>query len=118
MREKDKVLPIRISVDDYSVLEQRAKESGLKISTFVREAALGTTPKPKTVVPEISRQTYVELHKIGVNLNQAVRALNAIALSTGQESALVTVEKFEHWVRQLQRQLGEIRRELAGVEKL
>jgi hypothetical protein len=60
-------------------------------------------------LPEVNRLTAVELGKIGVNLNQQIRAMNT-ALASGQdipniEESLAVVEKVYEAVRQLQTEL-------------
>jgi hypothetical protein len=60
-------------------------------------------------MPEVNRLTAAELGKIGVNLNQQIRAMNA-AIASGQnipnvEDSLAVVEKVHEAVRELQRQL-------------
>ena len=61
------------------------------------------------IQPEINRQTAVELGRIGVNLNQQIRAMNT-AIASGQdipniEESLAVVEKVYEAVKELQGQL-------------
>ncbi len=122
MSKKDKVVPVRFSLSDYELLEKKATESGLKISTFIREVVLAADkPRSRTVVPEVTRQTYEELHKIGVNINQAIRALNTIAKGSEENSStragisdMAAVQSFERWGNQLQEQISQLRAELGG----
>jgi hypothetical protein len=60
-------------------------------------------------MPEVNRLTVAELGKIGVNLNQQIRAMNT-AIAEGQdipniEESLAVVEKVYGAVRQLQTEL-------------
>jgi hypothetical protein len=60
-------------------------------------------------LPEVNRVTAVELGKIGVNLNQQIRAMNT-AVASGQdipniEESLAVVEKVYEAVRALQGEL-------------
>jgi len=60
-------------------------------------------------MPEVNRLTAAELGKIGVNLNQQIRAMNT-ARASGQdipniEELLAVVEKVYEAVRQLQTEL-------------
>jgi hypothetical protein len=62
-----------------------------------------------TALPEVNRATAVELGRIGVNLNQQVRAMNT-ALASGQyisnvSSALRVVEEVYQVVKKLQSEL-------------
>lgn len=74
------IFPLRLSQGERATLEQRAAEAGLKLSEYLRQA--GLKRKGRTRVPEINRQTYIELGRIGNNLNQLTKACH-IALSQG-----------------------------------
>ena len=69
-------IPVRVSNDEKSALQNLAKKSGLSLSEFIRRSALGKEIEPATIIPEINRATYGELLKIGVNLNQIALKLN------------------------------------------
>ncbi len=65
--------------------------------------------KIPTPMPEVNRLTAAELGKIGVNLNQQIKAMNA-AITEGQnipniEESLAVVEKVYEAVRELQTEL-------------
>src|SRR4028119_285031 len=65
--------------------------------------------KIPTPMPEVNWLTVAELGKIGVNLNQQIKAMNA-ALASGQdipniEESLAVVEKVHEVVRELQTEL-------------
>jgi hypothetical protein len=67
----------------------------------------GKSPPPNS--GEVNRQTAVELGRIGVNLNQQIRAMNT-AVASGQdipnlEESLAVVEKVYEAVRALQKEL-------------
>jgi len=62
-----------------------------------------------TIQPEVNRKIAVELGRIGVNLNQQIRAMNT-ALASGQfipnvEESLAVVEEVYKAVKELQREL-------------
>jgi antitoxin component of RelBE/YafQ-DinJ toxin-antitoxin module len=85
----------------------KASAMGLDLSEYIRrcvERRQITTKKP-----EVNRQTAVELGRIGVNLNQLIRAMNT-AVASGQdipnlEESLAVVEKVYDAVRALQGEL-------------
>jgi len=69
------VVPVRFSPDERDRLKGFAEARRLSLSDFIRRVALGRK-LPQVVSAEINRQVYVELARIGNNLNQMVRAAN------------------------------------------
>jgi hypothetical protein len=85
----------------------KATSLGMCLNDYIRSCV--ERRKIPTPMPEVNRLTAIELGKIGVNLNQQIRAMNA-ALASGQnipnvEESLAVVEKVHETVRELQRQL-------------
>ena len=75
--EKRKNFPLRLSPSERAVLEEKAKSCGLKLSAYLREAGLKKKISSRVNrVPEINRATYVELGRIGNNINQIAKAAN------------------------------------------
>jgi hypothetical protein len=62
-------------------------------------------------VPEINRLTYVELNRIGGNLNQLVRNLHVLGGSAA------TVDKYRRELVQLGEVLVRMQRQLAALEE-
>lgn len=101
---------LRISEDEYGAIAQKANEVGVSVSEFFRRAA--TARKlPRRVTP-ISAMTYWELGKIGTNINQLTKSVNA-ALKMGQSPPVDP-----GYLAQLEELLHAIRLELAEVELL
>jgi hypothetical protein len=74
-------LHIRLTKDETKRINAFVKTSGLDTAHWVRQRLLtGKFPLPK--IPQIDADTYKELRKIGVNVNQAVHKLN----QTGDQS--------------------------------
>ena len=84
-KEKRKNFPLRLSPSERTALEQKAKSAGLKLSPYLREAGLNKTIAVKTKsVPEINRAIYVELGRVGNNINQITKAAHtSIQRGTG-----------------------------------
>ena len=84
-----------------------AAPSGMCLNDYIRCCVeRRKIPQP---LPEVNRLTAVELGKIGVNLNQQIRAMNT-AVASGQdipnmEESLAVVEKVYEAVRALQKEL-------------
>lgn len=85
----------------------KAAEAGMNLNQFIRCCV--ERRKIPRAMPEVNRLTAVELGRIGLNLNQQIRAMNT-AIASGQdipniEESLAVVEKVYETVRELQRQL-------------
>src|SRR4028119_1766537 len=80
---------------------------GLDLSEYIRRCVERRQMAP--IQPEVNRQTMTQLSRIGVNLNQQIRAMNT-AIASGQdipniEESLAVVEKVYEAVRALQGEL-------------
>ncbi|HEY9796081.1 MAG TPA: hypothetical protein V6D30_10600 [Leptolyngbyaceae cyanobacterium] len=85
----------------------KAASSGMCLNDYIR-SCVERTKIPQSP-PEVNRLTAVELGKVGVNLNQKIRAMNT-AIAESQEipnieESLAVVEKVYEAVRQLQTEL-------------
>ena len=67
---------LRMHPDDKRMIKSRAKEAGLTASEYVRLSALSCEIIQKTRTDIDFRLVY-ELNKIGVNLNQMAKTINA-----------------------------------------
>jgi hypothetical protein len=69
-------LILRLTKRELTSLQDYARLCGKSVSDVVRDKIVkGRFPSPKQ--PKIDLQTYMELKKIGVNLNQVARVLNS-----------------------------------------
>jgi hypothetical protein len=85
----------------------KAASVGLDLNEYVRRCVERRAIAP--IPPEVNRATAIELGRIGVNLNQQVRAMNT-ALASGQhipnvEEALAVTKEVLGAVRSLQGEL-------------
>ena len=109
--ERRKNFPLRLSTTERAALEEKAKEAGLKLSAYLREAGLNKTiQNPKKFIPQINRAVYVELGRIGININQLAKAANTSVLK-GLECNINTNELSE-----LLSLLQEIRLSVMGIK--
>jgi hypothetical protein len=87
--------------------KEKAAAAGMNLNEYIRSCVeRRKIPKPQ---PEINRVTAVELGRIGVNLNQQIRAMNT-AIASGQnipnlEESLAVVQEVYEAVRALQGEL-------------
>jgi len=75
-------LIIRLNDDERKSVETIARNKGLKAYAYGRLKLLDGRVK-KTIIAEIDHAVYLELEKIGVNLNQLTRIANSGRLPTG-----------------------------------
>jgi hypothetical protein len=100
-------LSLWLTLKEKETWKAKAAAAGMNLNEFIRccveRRAIATVP------PEVNRATAVELGRIGVNLNQLVRAMNT-ACALGQllpnvEDALNQVEAIEEAVKKVQAEL-------------
>ncbi|MFP4410654.1 plasmid mobilization protein [Coleofasciculus sp.] len=87
--------------------KRKAAQAGLSVNEFIRRCV--ERRQLKTSQPPINLDTARELGRIGVNLNQQVRAMNT-AIASGQfipnvEEALLLVSEVLKLVQQVQSEL-------------
>jgi hypothetical protein len=68
-------ITIRVTPSEKQKLLARCQ--GIKVSSYIRAGLFDyPMPRPRQVVPIVTRQMYVELNRIGHNLNQQTRSIN------------------------------------------
>ena len=100
--------PVRLSKIELEMLRNRALEAGIKASELVRRNAL-MRPLPKRI-SKVDLKTYIELGRIGNNLNQLTKGVNT-ALKYG-----VTPPADKGELQELLELLHSIRLKIAGVD--
>ena len=82
LREKSKVIGVRVSDIEHFEIEMKALEVGLSVPSFIRKTVLEefATTKPRKAPPSLDRkllsQLLGQLGKIGSNINQIAHRLN------------------------------------------
>ncbi|MBE9128704.1 MULTISPECIES: plasmid mobilization protein [unclassified Coleofasciculus] len=98
---------LRLTPAEKIAWNNKAASVGMDLSNFIRRCVeRRQIPRPQ---PQINLDTAKELGKIGVNLNQQIRAMNT-ALASGQfipnvEEAITVVEEVSSLVKQVQLEL-------------
>jgi hypothetical protein len=108
--KRSNVFRLRLTQLEREQWEAMAEEVGLEnnLSKFVRHCVeRRTLPAP---IPEINEQTYWELGKIGVNLNQITHAINR-AVKEGSDVAVDPRRE----ILAVKTALSEIRLQLLGL---
>jgi hypothetical protein len=109
-RQRQHLEHFRTDDAEHAELAARARDTGLSVNAFCRMRALGSPgPRSRRNRPEIDEKLLArnnaELNRIGSNLNQAVRALNDIALTAGTER----LAQVAHLVAPIEATLADIR---------
>ena len=105
---RNRTYPVRLSTIELEMLRSRAAEAGIKGSELVRRNAL-MRPLPKRIC-RVDLKTYIELGRIGNNLNQLTKAVNT-ALKYG-----ITPPVDRGALEELLKLLHSIRLKIAGVD--
>ena len=90
---------LRLSPEERRSLEERARDCGRPISTYLREVGLGSVPRARPNVK--TRETIYHLSRIGNNLNQLTRVANA-------KNRLTQARRLEHVLAQLSQALTKL----------
>lgn len=119
--DRTEKITVRLTPAERQQLEMRCQ--GVAISTYIRSGLFDyPMPKPRTIVPIVNRQLYVELNRIGVNLNQQTKVMNALRpdkMAGAVCDYMQTLNELEEQMQQLKVLLivgTEIGDELATIE--
>ncbi|GJD22617.1 hypothetical protein RIVM261_075730 [Rivularia sp. IAM M-261] len=102
-------MQIRVSDLEFEMIHSRASQAGLSCSELFRRNAL-LRPLPKRVT-KIAIDTYIELGRIGNNINQLAASANA-AIKLGQKPPYSCGE-----LEALREILHQIRREITSSDE-
>jgi len=95
-RQRGAPVSIRLLPAERAEIETRAREAGLSIGSYLRASALGSPgPRAKRSPPvnaEALALAVAELNKVGSNLNQIARVLNAGQAVGSRESLAALAE--------------------------
>jgi Bacterial mobilisation protein (MobC) len=104
-----RVVAARVSVDEYAVLDAKARDAGISIGSYLRATALGSVgPRARrrpAIHEELAGYAVTQLNRAGNNLNQLARRFNAADAVEANETNLAVAETREA-VRQLCRAFG------------
>jgi hypothetical protein len=100
---------LRLTPNEKKNWSTKAAAAGMNLNEYIRRCVERRTLPP--VIPEVNRQTATELGRIGVNLNQQIRAMNT-ALASGQhisnvDEAISCVKKVDLMLKKLQIELRD-----------
>ena len=99
----------RVSAAEYAALDEKARDAGLSIGSYLRACALGSAgPRARrspSVNAELLAYAVAQLNRAGNNLNQIAHRLNA-ANSVGAHDTASAVAETREAVRQICEILG------------
>ena len=72
-RTQNQQIVIRMTEEDFNIMKEKVKESGLKQAEYLRQVILN----PRIVNTEGMGELVPEIKRVGNNLNQLTRAVNA-----------------------------------------
>ena len=75
MENRTAVVPVRLTTEERTRLKQEAKAHSISMSEYVRRLTFKRSLPPQPA-PEVNREAYQALSRIGNNLNQLVKAIN------------------------------------------
>lgn len=88
---------VRLSPAELKQLEALAVTCGKAPAVLVRDKVFsGRFPESKTA--RLDRDTYIELKRIGVNLNQMAKKANANIIPSGLMPALINLRKQQEYI--------------------
>jgi hypothetical protein len=108
---------VRLTASDIERLDAVAGERGLKrtewIVALLRRRLYGQSPPPRAERALIA-QSWRELNRIGINLNQAVHALNAATMVDSRLDLAREAARVASFQQEIDSQLRALGRALAG----
>ncbi len=98
---------LRLTPNEKKNWSTKAAAAGMNLNEYIRRCVERRILP--TVIPEVNRQTVAALGRIGVNLNQQIRAMNT-ALASGQhisnvDEAISCVKEVDLMLKKLQLEL-------------
>ena len=77
MKRRTAQVSVAVSPAELAALQEKADRAGMNVTAFTRASALSRKlPAPSTASP-VDFETRAELRRIGTNLNQIAKAMNA-----------------------------------------
>lgn len=101
------ILKFRTSISERAQIEAAARAAGLSVSAFVRQRALGHTPRATSSRTEAA--TISELNRLVVEAGRVGNNVNQLARSVHRDSA------FQEWWREIAREVDALNGQLRGA---
>ena len=95
MPGKTHMISVRLTDAERRKLSQICAVSGLPVSAAIREMIGGVAIRQRP--PQELHDMYVEINRIGNNINQIARAVNARGFASGEDIAAITAAQETIW---------------------
>ncbi len=108
---RDAIVPVRLTESERDQLAEVARDLGISISTYVRQAVLSRPLPPRRAVrpiPEVNRETYHALGRLAADVNVIARRMAERRRDPGATEVLEALELVTRF-------LGTVRAEVIGT---
>lgn len=108
---RDAIVPVRLTEGERDQLAEVARDLGISISTYVRQAVLSRPLPPRRAVrpiPEVNRETYHALGRLAADVNVITRRMAERRREPGATEVLEALELVTRF-------LGTVRAEVLGT---
>lgn len=95
MPGKTHMISVRLTDAERRKLSQICAVSGLPVSAAIREMIGGVAIRQRP--PQELHDLYVEINRIGNNINQIARTVNARGFASGEDIAAITAAQETIW---------------------
>jgi hypothetical protein len=110
-RRRDAIVPVRLTKGERDQLAEVARDLGISLSTYLRQAALSRPlPLRRSVrpIPEVNRETYHALGRLAADVNGMARRMAERRREPGAPDVLEALELVTRF-------LGTVRAEVIGT---
>jgi hypothetical protein len=108
---RDAIVPVRLTDSERDQLGEVARDLGISLSTYMRQAVLSRPLPPRRVVrpiPEVNRETYHALGRLAADVNVIARRMAERRREPGAPDVLEALELVTRF-------LGTVRAEVLGT---
>ena len=108
---RDAIVPVRLTKGERDQLGEVARDLGICLSTYMRQAVLSRPLPPRRAVrpiPEVNRETYHALGKLAADINAIARRMAERRREPGAPEVLEALELVTRFV-------GTVRAEVLGT---
>ena len=108
---REAIVPVRLTKAERDQLAEVARDLGISVSTYLRQAALSRPLPPRRAVrpiPEVNRETYHALGRLAADVNAIARRMAERRREPGAPDVLEALELVTRF-------LGTVRAEVIGT---
>lgn len=106
---------LRLSPSERKAMQEQADAVNLKLSEYIRVAGLNAIIRSPAKIPDLNRNIYIELGRIGENINQIAKVLNTIPV---KQIAYLDLKVLLIELQLLKSQIQRTRLEITAIVKI